>query len=137
MEKQTNSWFVQDSGEKPLMGRRKTYYYCNRSGHFRNIATGQRRSKIQGTSRITAHCTASITLSKTEDNTLRVEVHTIHYGHEKSLGHLRLTHSECAAIAGQLAEGVHFQHILDNIRDSLGTEFKRIHLLTRKDIKIL
>ena len=63
-----------------------------------------------------------------------MEVHTTHYGLEKSLGHLQLTHSEYAAIAGQLAQGVNFQHILDNIRESLGTEFKRIHLLTRKDI---
>ena len=69
-----------------------------------------------------------------QDNTLRVEVHTTHYGLEKSLGHLRLRDSECAAIAGQLAQGVDFQHILDNKRDSLGREFKRIHLLTRKDI---
>ena len=76
------------------------------------------------------HTAQHVTLSKAEDNTLRVEVHTTH----KSQGHLRLTHSEHAAIAGQLAQGVDFQHILDNIRDSLGTEFKRIHLLTRKDI---
>ena len=134
LEKQTNSWFVQDSGEKPLVGCRKTYYNCNRSGHFRNKATGQRRSKMQGTYKIDAHCTASITLYKAENNTLRVEVHTTHYGHEKSQGHLRLTHSKRAAIAGQLAQGVDFQHILDNIWDSLGTECKRIHLLTRKDI---
>ena len=101
------------------MGHRKIYYYCNRSGHFRNKATGQRRSKVQGTSKINAHCTASITLSKAEDNTLRVEVHTTHYGLEKSLGHLRLTHSERAAIAGQLAQGVDFQHMLDNKRDRI------------------
>ena len=134
LEKQTNSWFVQDSGEKPFVGCRKTYYYCNRSGPFHNKATGQRRSKMQGTSKISAHCTASITLSKAEDNALRVEVHTTHYGHEKSLGYLRLTDSERAAIAGQLAQDVDFLHILHNIRDSLGTEFKRIYFLTRKDI---
>ena len=52
LEKQSNSWFVQDSGEKPLVGHRKTYYYCNRNGHFRNKATGQICSKMQGTSKI-------------------------------------------------------------------------------------
>lgn len=38
-------------------------------------------------------------------------------------------------IAGQLAQGVAFQHILDNIHDSLGKDFKCIHSLTRKDIE--
>ena len=42
--------------------------------------------------------------------------------------------SERLAIARQLAQGVNIQHILDNIRDNLGTQFHRIHLLTRKDI---
>ena len=38
-------------------------------------------------------------------------------------------------LAGQLLLGVSFQHILDNIRDNVGGELKRIHLLTRKDIR--
>lgn len=113
----------------------KTYCYCNRSGNFRNTATGKRHTKLQGTSKINAHCTASLTVSTTDDKTcIRVDVHKTHYGHEISLGHLRLLGSERIAIAGQLAQGVDFQHILDNIRDSIGKEFNRIHLLTRKDI---
>lgn len=63
-----------------------------------------------------------------------MKTYSTHYGHEKSLGHLRLLDSERVAIAGQLARGVDFQHILDNIRDTLGGRFQRIHLLTRKDI---
>ena len=135
LEKETNSWFVQDCGEKKVADGSKTYYYCNRSGHFRNQGIGKRHSKTQGTSKINGHCTASLTVSKAEGGTfITVEAHTTHYGHEASLGHLRLPLSERAAIAGQLARGVDFQHILDNIRDSLGKEFQRIHLLTRKDI---
>ena len=38
-------------------------------------------------------------------------------------------------LAGQLLLGVSFQHILENIRDNVGGELKRIHLLTRKDIR--
>jgi hypothetical protein len=37
-------------------------------------------------------------------------------------------------IAAQLTEGVSFEHILDKVRDSVGDELKRIHILTRKDI---
>ena len=38
-------------------------------------------------------------------------------------------------LAGQLLQGVSFQHILDNVRDNVDGELKRIHLLTRKDIR--
>ena len=38
------------------------------------------------------------------------------------------------AIAGQLAQSVDFQHILDNKGDNVGKEFHGIHLRTRKDI---
>ena len=89
---------------------------------------------MQGTSKINAHCTAAMNVSKNENKTIQMELHSTHYGHELSLGHLRLSDSERVAIAGKLADGVDFQHILDNIRDSLGKEFQRIHLLTRKDI---
>lgn len=37
-------------------------------------------------------------------------------------------------ICGQLAQGVTFERILDDIRDNVGTRFDRIHLVTRKDI---
>ena len=50
------------------------------------------------------------------------------------LGHIRISETERITIAGQLAQGVDMQHILDCIRDNLGKEFHRIHLLTRKDI---
>ena len=43
-------------------------------------------------------------------------------------------HSDRISIAGQLAQGVDFQNILDTIRDNIGKDFKRIHLISRKDI---
>ena len=126
---------MQGSGEKDLLGGGKTYYYCNRSGHFKSKATGQRHVKTQGTSKINSHCTASLTVYREKGSEgIKVKVHKTHYRHKPSLGHLRLLDSDRIAIAGQLAQGVDFQHILDNIRDNLGKEFFRIHLLTRKDI---
>ena len=61
-------------------------------------------------------------------------MHKTHYGHKTALGHLRIPNTDRLAIAGRIAQGVDFQHILDNIRDSLGQQFHRIHLLTRKDV---
>ena len=37
-------------------------------------------------------------------------------------------------LAGQLAQGVNFDHILDNIRDEIQNKFYTIHLITRKDL---
>ncbi len=56
-----------------------------------------------------------------------------HYGHQTSMGHLRISETERLAIAAKLANGVGIQRILDDIRDSIGSSYPRIHLLTRKD----
>ena len=131
----TNSWFVQSSGEKDLVETGTTYYYCNRSGAFKSKSTGKRHLKTQGSSKMDAHCTASLRVSRgKQSKCIQVLVHKTHYGHKTSLGHLRIPDGERLAIAGQLAQGVTFQHVLDNIRDKLGEQFERIHLLTRKDI---
>ena len=58
-----------------------------------------------------------------------------HYGHQSSLGHLRLQKCQREAIASQLAQGITPQHALDRIRDSVYEKFERIHLLTKKDIR--
>lgn len=131
LEKNTNSWYVQTSGRKTLLDCGKTYYYCNRSGHFNSRGRGQRHLKIQGSSKINSYCAAAITVTR-ENVSGYIEVHfcSTHYGHKIALGHLRLIESDKIAIAGQLAQGIEFQHILDNMRDNLGKDFRRIHLLT-------
>lgn len=135
IEMNTNSWYVQTSGRKDLLDCGKTYYYCNRSGHFQSRSTGKRHLKTQGLSKINSYCTAAITVSREKvSGFIEVKVCSTHYGHKIALGHLRLQETDKTAIAGQLAQGVGFQHILDNIRDNLGKDFKRIHLLTRKDV---
>ena len=135
-EKNTNSWFMLGSGEKELVdGVTIHYYYCNRSGYFKNKGSGQRHLKTQGKSKINNYCTASLIVSKDKlTRCINVQVHSTHYGHKLSLGHLRIPDEECTAIAQQLRQGVDFQHILDKIRDNVGKQFQRLHLLTRKDI---
>ena len=108
-EKQTNSCFVQGSGKKRLLDSTKIYYYCNRSGYFQSKGTGQRHIKTQGTSKINSYCTASLTVIRDKFNKcIKVQVHKTHYGHQQSLGHLRLLHSDRISVAGQLAQGVDF-----------------------------
>ena len=66
---------------------------------------------------------------------VKTEVCGTHYGHAQDLEHIRLPEDVRLSIAGQLHQGVSFQHILDNIRNSVGDDLKRIHLITRKDIR--
>ena len=115
------------------MDSTRTYFYCNRTGQQRKTGSGIRQTKTQGSSKMNAHCTACMTVQKTQRD-IKVEIYPTHYGHETSLGHLRILETERVAIAAQLAQGVDIQRILDNIRDNLGKEFQRIHLLTKKDI---
>ena len=47
-----------------------------------------------------------------DSGSIEVEMCSTHYGHKTALGHLRLQDSDKTAVAGQLAKGVDFQHIL-------------------------
>lgn len=134
-EKETSSQFVKATGEKSGKENRTTYYYCNRSGYFKNKGTGKRRSKLQGSSKIDSHCTASI-ITTVSDITKCIHVYICksHYGHQCVLGHTRLQNTQRESIAGKLAQGVKVEYILDEIRDNIGVRLERIHLITRKDI---
>ena len=94
------------------------YYYCNRSGNPRISSAGKKQTKLQGLSKQGFHCTASMVVVTTEHDGRQVQLKmcTTHYGHQLSLGHLRLQKAVRHSIAGQLAQGVSFQHILDTIR---------------------
>ena len=55
------------------------------------------------------------------------------YMHEPRLGHIRLS-EEVRLKTGKLVQGVSYEKILDDIRNSASDDFKRIHLIQRKDI---
>ena len=50
------------------------------------------------------------------------------------LGHIRLGAQDRLQIAGKLAQGVTLDKILDEVRASVSDNFKRVHLLQRKDV---
>ncbi len=121
---------MQSSGKKGS----SLYFYCNRSGNFESRGIGKRHLKSQGTSKLNAYCTAALIVNTNKDGSVNVTVHKTHYGHQTSMGHLRISETERLAVAAKLANGVDIQHILDEIRDNMGDSYHRIHLLTRKDI---
>lgn len=140
-ERNSGTSFVKATGDKQkhstmkLYTTKTVYYYCNRSGFFNSKGAGRCHIKSQGSSKLNAHCTAAITATtKIPGTELRVSVCKTHYGHTCSLGHTRLSESDRLTIVGQLAQGITFERILDNIRDNVGSKFEHIHLTTRKDI---
>ena len=117
------------------MDKETIYFYCSRSGFFVSETTGARSLKSQGSNKINAHCTATLTVTSDKHMELiRVELCDTHYDHDKQLGHLQISQSKRVEIAGQLSKGIPIDRILDGIRDSVSTKIDRIHLLTRKDI---
>ena len=134
-ENTTKSQFVRGTGEKKGGEATIIYYYCNRSGHVISRGANTRHAKVSGSCKIGAHCTAAIVLTKEVcSSSILVNVYKTHYGHQCSLGQIRLPTTHRDAIAGKLAQGVAVQHIIDEIRDNVGDRFERIHLITRKDI---
>ena len=131
-EKDTGSWFVKHTGKKGRDIDEREYYYCSRSVTYRAEGSGKQQLKSQGCSCI--YCTASITVVRKEEGDVSAHICKSHYGHSLNIGHVRLAKGDRLSIAAQLAQGVSFDKILDNIRESVGTDFERIHLVNKKDL---
>ena len=112
----------------------KIYYYCNRSGYFNPRGEQCRSLKSQGTAKIGTYCTAGIVLVLASNGSVKASICTTHYGHQLSLGHIRLSKEYRYSIAAKISQGVSFQRILDDIREDTG-KVKRLHLTTRQDIR--
>ena len=133
-ERKTCSYFVKGSGTKHTGYTKTTYFYCNRSGYFKSKSKGKRILKTQGSSKLNAYCTAGIQLYHLTNHKLKAIVSKTHYGHTCSLGHIPLPQDIRHGIAGQLAMGVHFDSILDKVRNSVGNQLERTHLIMKKDL---
>ena len=71
----------------------------------------------------------TVILQQLKNDSLEADIVTTHYGHDISLGHLRIAKQERQAIAGMIIQGVSFDSILDKVRDDIGPKLQRIHLL--------
>lgn len=135
-EEETSSSYIKSTGiKRNLDDDSVCYYYCNRSGYYRDKGSGKRAMKSQGTSKLNTYCTAAIrTITLKQTNEIQAEVCSTHYGHSTNLEHLRLPEIVRLSVAAQLTQGVSLQKILDNVRDNVTGNWKRVHLLSRKDI---
>ena len=86
-----------------------------------------------GTCKIDKNCTCTIKLIERENGTFVSEVYRNHYGHESEFGHIWLTTSTRQQIAAKLQQGISKEKNLDDIRESVGLEFQREHIVDKKD----
>ncbi|CAF0849916.1 unnamed protein product [Rotaria sordida] len=81
-ESRTGSKYVKNCGAKGKSDNQTTeYYYCNRTGPYKSIGQGLRRSKAQGSLRCGIHCTSSMKVEIQNDEHITVQYYPAHYGH--------------------------------------------------------
>ena len=135
LETSTRSWFVKHRGDRESKGYTTAWYYCNLTGQYETEGKGKRSLKIQGTSKISAHCTAFIrTQTDNLSGIVSVDYCSHHIGHDDKLGHIRMTDEIRSKIAGELAKGVKIEEILNEIRNDMEKPLCRDKLVTRKDV---
>ncbi|CAF0753381.1 unnamed protein product [Didymodactylos carnosus] len=81
-EQRTGSKYVKNCGAKGKSDNQTTeYYYCNRTGPYKSVGQGLRRSKAQGLLRCGIHCTSSMKVEIQNDENITVQYYPAHYGH--------------------------------------------------------
>ncbi|CAF2717476.1 unnamed protein product [Rotaria sp. Silwood2] len=81
-ESRTGSKYVKNCGAKGKSDNQTTeYYYCNRTGPYKSVGQGLRRSKAQGSLRCGIHCTSSMKVEIQNDEHITVQYYPAHYGH--------------------------------------------------------
>ena len=106
------------------------YFYCNRSGFFKSESKGIRNLNTQGSSKANTHCTAGMQLQFMAKNKVQVVYSKSHYGHTCNLGHIPISREVRLQIAGDIAQGISIDKLLDNVRDTIGSTIERMHSLT-------
>ncbi|CAG0886081.1 unnamed protein product [Darwinula stevensoni] len=81
MEEVTRSSYVKVNGQKMLKGGLRTYYYCQRAGHFRGEPDGRPRRRREYSKRM-GHCISMLTATEAPGGLVNVDFCKTHYGHD-------------------------------------------------------
>ncbi|XP_072385917.1 uncharacterized protein [Diabrotica undecimpunctata] len=135
-EKQNNVQYCKVTGVKRHKEQETSYYECIRSSKNYSAKKDRERAlKSQGSFKMVNSCTSQIIVSKNiQTDCCVIKYFKTHYGHEDDIEHLHIPKSDKENIASKLILGVSSKIVLQNVRDSIGGELKRVDLLTRKDI---
>ena len=135
LEEATKCSYVKQSGVKTTKFEDHVQHFkCNRSGKFKSRRVGRRRVKSSGSCKTEMNCTSFMRMSVVDGGVVNATVCKTHYGHATEIEHIRFNRRQRGEIAAKLAQGVSRDKILDDIRDNVGFDFRKIHLLDRRDI---
>ena len=135
LEREHGCSFVVARGQvRKQDGETVQYYTCNRSGIYKPKRDKKRRTKSSGTRKIDNNCTASMKVTIKEGQ-VTSDTCLTHYGHEVELQHLNLPKGFRQEIAAKLKQGVKGEKIIDDVRDNVGMNFKREHMLEEQDLR--
>nr|BAN21368.1 unkown protein [Riptortus pedestris] len=135
IETETKARFVRKSHYKLQNGSSRTKFSCHRSGFFKPQGKNVRRLKSLGSNKINAICPAKIISIVNSEGRVEVSFFSKHNGHAMELERIGLTKAERAQIAEKIAQKIPFKEILNNLKNSTDSELKRLHLLTKKDLR--
>ncbi|VEN54487.1 unnamed protein product [Callosobruchus maculatus] len=134
MERETQSYFINEHGSYNTNSYIKFKYVCHRSGIFKSESKKIRHLKVQGSHKINGYC-PEISGKILKNGICEVELVSQHIGHDNNLGHLNLSKTAREDLAAKISLNVPFDSILDEVRDSIsGDQIERLHLLTKKDL---
>ena len=136
LEETTKCSYIKQSGvASTQLEEQVQFYKCNRSGKFKTARVGRRRSKSSGSCKTEMNCTSFLRASLLDDGSVKVTLCRTHYGHKIEMEHIRFNKRQRNEVAAKLAQGISRDKILDDIRDNVGYDFRKIHLLDRNDIR--
>ena len=69
---------IKGTGCKKTLDKSITYYYCNRTRYYNPSTTGKRSLKSQSSSKVNAHCTASIILTHHDSGAVAADISVTH-----------------------------------------------------------
>ncbi|XP_074604017.1 uncharacterized protein LOC141857426 [Brevipalpus obovatus] len=131
IEAENNVYFI----KKVRKEDGRSYFECNRSGHYKPQGKNIRSMKIKGTRKMGARCPAAIRLLETGER-FQVIYFKTHAGHTNEMRHIDIPRDEREKIASQLALGLTRTTILQNIRATWTKENnKRIHRAIDQDLQ--
>lgn len=133
IEKDSSVSFCKNSGLKKIKGVGTDYFYCYRSGEYKDSEYRKRRLKALGSNKINGICPAMMKVTYT-DEMIKVIFTKTHIGHDVDIRRLRLSQDEREYIAKQLADGKSVDTILEEARKSSLEGESRLSLISRKDI---
>ncbi|XP_047103705.1 uncharacterized protein LOC124722613 [Schistocerca piceifrons] len=130
-ERTTHSKFIKTHGSTS-----STHYYgCHRSGNFISKGKGTRHLKLTGSNKMNGKYPAEMKVTVHEGGTYQVHFVSTHIGHKQDLTHLPPSQKDRETIATDIAMGLPYDKVLDNVRTSLqDSDLQRIHLTTKQDL---